>query len=314
VTNPAGAVPVGRPIANTQIYLHDAHGLPVPTGADGEIYIGGTGLARGYFQRPELTAEKFVPDSFGGGRLYRTGDIGRYLPDGVLLCAGRVDQQVKIRGVRIELGEIESLLGQHPKIAAVAVAARESGNSGKELAAYYVSRNDPGPSATELRSFLAERLPTPMLPSHFIRLPELPLTPNGKVDRQRLPEPDGARPDLTRPFLAPRTPIEEILAAAWSDVLKIAQVGIHDNFFELGGHSLSAMQVLARLRLELDTDITMASFFEMPTIEEFAWHLLSGMAMETGVNYEDIMDGDSVGDHSGHSTRERAGQLARSGV
>jgi amino acid adenylation domain-containing protein len=314
VTNPAGAVPVGRPIANTQIYLLDAHGLPVPTGADGEIYIGGTGLARGYFQRPELTAEKFVPDSFGGGRLYRTGDIGRYLPDGVLLCAGRVDQQVKIRGVRIELGEIESLLGQHPKIAAVAVAARESGNSGKELAAYYVSRNDPGPSATELRSFLAERLPTPMLPSHFIRLPELPLTPNGKVDRQRLPEPDGARPDLTRPFLAPRTPIEEILAAAWSDVLKIAQVGIHDNFFELGGHSLSAMQVLARLRLELDTDITMASFFEMPTIEEFAWHLLSGMAMETGVNYEDIMDGDSVGDHSGHSTRERAGQLARSGV
>jgi acyl-coenzyme A synthetase/AMP-(fatty) acid ligase/aryl carrier-like protein len=270
-----GPVPIGRPIANTQIYVLDAHLRPSPTGSDGEIYIGGDGLARGYSRRAALTAERFPQNPFDSkSRLYRAGDMGRFLPDGTLLCGGRVDHQVKIRGNRIELGEIESVLGRHPKVAAAVVAAREADGTGAQLVAYWVSRNGPV-AANELRAFLAESLPAPMLPSRFVALPQLPLTPNGKVDRKRLPAPEETRPELGEEYIAPRTPLEKLLAEALRDVLKIDQVGIRDNFFGLGGHSLLAMQVIARLRRQIDARLTLAAFFERPTIEEYALFLLT---------------------------------------
>jgi amino acid adenylation domain-containing protein len=278
VTSGEGALPIGRPIANTQTYILDTNLLPVPTGAQGEIFIGGDGVTRGYFKRPELTAEKFLPDPFQTGanrKIYGTGDVGHYLPDGTLMCGGRMDQQVKLRGFRIELGEIESVLGQHPAVAATVAAVKPDPAGGQRLVAYWVSRNGNAIAAGDLRAFLAERLPAHMVPSNFVSLQQLPLTPNGKIDRNRLPEPDSVRPDMDKAFAAPRTPIEEALVAAWSDVLKIEPIGIHDNFFALGGHSLSAMQVIARLRSDLDIPITVASFFEHPTIEEFALEIMT---------------------------------------
>jgi aryl carrier-like protein len=292
VTGGEGTLPIGRPIANTQIYLLDSHRLPVPTGAQGEIFIGGDGVARGYFKRNALTAEKFIHDPFStkpDARIYGTGDTGYYLPDGTVMCGGRVDQQVKLRGYRIELGEIESILSRHPSIAAAVVAVKGDPGGGQRLVAYWVGRNGASVAASELRAFLAQPLPPYMLPSSFVQLQELPLTPNGKIDRKRLPEPDSARPDLDKTFTAPRTPIEEALAAAWSDVLKIEPIGIHDNFFALGGHSLSAMQVIARLRRDFDAPITVASFFEHPTIEEFALEIMTQLYDEEVKNTGDRM-------------------------
>jgi len=275
-----GAISIGRPIANTQIYILDAHLQPVPIGVAGELYIGGNGLARGYFKRPELTAEKFIRDPFaapasGGGReganarLYKTGDLARYHADGTIEFLGRIDHQVKIRGFRIELGEIETVLAQHAQVRQAVVVAREDTPGDKRLVAYLIARL-PAPSVTDLRSFLKEQLPDYMVPAAFVMLEAFPLTPNGKVDRKALPVAEGARPQLDANYVAPQTEIERSIAAIWQDVLKTDRVGIHDNFFDLGGHSLLIVQVHARLRSITPVPITIADMFRFPTIATLA--------------------------------------------
>ena len=267
-------VPIGRPISNTQIHILDDRLLPVPSGVQGELHIAGVGLARGYLNRPDQTAEKFIPNPFSqepGSRLYDTGDIARYLPDGNIEFLGRADQQVKIRGYRIELGEVEAAIGQHPAAQEVVALAREDDPLDKRLVAYLVSdRFGPLPTITELRGYLQQKLPEYMIPSHFVMLEALPLTPNGKIDRKALPPPDETRPDLREGYLAPRSPIEEILAEIWRSILHLAEVGVHDNFFELGGHSLLATQVASRIQAVLKTELPLRALFETPTIAELA--------------------------------------------
>jgi acyl carrier protein len=270
-----GQVPIGRPIANTQIYILNDQLQPVPTGSEGEIYIGGHGLARGYFKQPRLTSERFVSHPFEPGkRLYRTGDVGRYLPGGTITISGRTDHQVKVHGHRIELGEIESALQQHPGVGAVVVRLYERPNEDPRLIAYWVERAAEPTSAGVLRSFLEEKLPKYMVPVAFVRLEELPLTPNGKIDRKRLPDPDLSRSEAERPFVAPRTPLEEIAAETWRDVLKLNRVGIRDDFFELGGDSLRAAQIAAKLRHRLEVDVPFASIFQNRTVESLALCLM----------------------------------------
>ena len=265
----SGAVPIGRPIANTRLYVLDHDLQPTPIGVPGELHIGGAGLARGYWNRPELTAEKFIADPFSdrpGDRLYKTGDLARYRPDGNLECLGRLDQQVKIRGFRIELGEIEAALASHPRIGEAVVIAREDAGP-LSLAAYLVPAAAAAvPPVAELRAFLQKTLPDYMLPAAFVVLEALPLTANGKVDRRALPAPeqDGT---ATAP---PRTPLEEILAGLWGQVLQQSSPGIHDNFFALGGHSLLATQLTARLRDALAITVPVRWLFETPTIAELA--------------------------------------------
>ena len=232
------SIPLGRPIDNTQMYILDANFQPVPIGVPGEIYISGDGLARGYLKQPDLTAEKFLPNPFSkqpGTRLYKTGDVARYLPDGNIEFLGRLDNQVKIRGFRIELGEIEAVLSQHPAVQGTVVVAREDVSGDKRLVAYVVPTREAATTANELRSFLKESC----LSTWFLRplcfSDALPLTPNGKVDRKALPAPDQSRPELEQSFVAPRTPVEEMMAGIWGEVLKLERVGIHDNFFELRG-------------------------------------------------------------------------------
>jgi acyl carrier protein len=245
---------------------------PLPAGVTGELYIGGAGLAREYLNRPELTAERFVPDPFSqaaGGRLYRTGDLARYAADGSLEFLGRMDHQVKVRGFRIELGEIESVLGRHPGVAEAVVVAREDVPGDKRLVAYVVSPN--GPSfASELRGFVSDRLPAHMVPAVFVVLDALPLTPNGKVDRRALPAPGQATLDLVRPFVPPRGPFEEAVAGIWSEVLGVDRVGAHDNFFDLGGHSLKATQVVSRIRDAFQVGTPLRQLFETPTVAGLA--------------------------------------------
>jgi aspartate racemase len=262
-------VPIGRPIANTQLYLLDAALRPVPIGVPGELCVGGRGLGRGYLQRPELTAQKFVPQPFSaapGARLYTTGDLARYWPDGTLAFLGRIDHQVKIRGMRIEPGEVEAVLCQHPAVASAVVIARQETAGDKRLVAYVVPPPDLVPTSAELRHFLQAQLPDYMVPAAFALLAELPLTPNGKVDRQALPAPDQARPDLEKVFVAPRTPVEEAIARIWAEVLGRQQVSIHDNFFALGGHSLLAAQVIYRLSEVFLVELPLRSLFETPTV------------------------------------------------
>jgi len=271
--SPPHTVTIGRPIANTQVYVLDPDLRPVPIGVPGELYIGGRCLARGYLNRPELTAEKFITHSFDGEparRLYKTGDLVRYLSDGNIEFLGRIDDQVKIRGYRIELGEIESVLAQHPCVGHSVVAVREEGPGDKRLVAYVVGQCDSQTDAHELRTFLRQKLPEYMVPSAFIFLDGLPLTPNGKVDRKGLPAPDRNRDELEQAYVAPRSPTEEILAGIWTEVLKIEQVGVHDNFFDLGGHSLLATQVISRVREAFQMDLPLRSIFEKPTVEELA--------------------------------------------
>ncbi|BCL77705.1 hypothetical protein ccbrp13_01700 [Ktedonobacteria bacterium brp13] len=242
-------VSIGRPIENTQLYVLDARLQPVPVGFTGELYIGGDGLAAGYLGRPDLTAERFIPHPFGaaGTRLYATGDVARYLADGCVDYLGRNDQQVKVRGFRIELGEIESILGQHHEVRECLVLAREDLPGEKRLVAYLIPvAADRQPSTSELRSYLATRLPEYMLPAVFVVLSCWPVTPNGKVDRGVLPAPEQERPVLHMPFVAPRTPTEEALAEIWQEVLGLREVGIHDNFFESGGDSILAIQIMLR--------------------------------------------------------------------
>jgi len=268
-----GIQTIGRPIANTQIYILDPHGNPAPIGIPGEIYIGGAGLARGYLNRPELTAEKFIANPFSterGARLYRTGDSARYLPDGNIEFVGRLDNQVKIRGFRIELGEIEAVLGQHSSLREAVVLVREDNLGEKQLVAYTVAAAGFLPSVNELRGFLQQKLPEYMVPSTFVMLVSLPFTPNGKVDRKALPAPHQTRPELEETFVAPRTPTEQTLVAIWGKVLKLEKVGIHDNFFDLGGHSLLATQVMSRIRSAFSIDLPLRRMFESPTVAEIA--------------------------------------------
>jgi amino acid adenylation domain-containing protein len=268
-----GAVPVGRPIANTSIHLLDRRLEPVPVGVVGELYIGGDGLARGYLRRPGLTAERFLPDPFAwgtGARLYRTGDLARRLPDGEVEFIGRADHQVKVRGYRIELGEIEAALAEHPAVAQAVVVVRPDASGTAQLVAYLVQAEGKVASVGNLRASLRESLPEYMIPSTFVTLSAFPLTPNGKVDRKALPAPGSERPELERELVAPRTPVEEGIAAIWAEVLGRDRIGVHDNFFELGGHSLMATQAVSRIQQTFRADLTLPTFFKTPTVAGLA--------------------------------------------
>jgi amino acid adenylation domain-containing protein len=248
------SVPIGKPSANSRIYILDPQMNPVPVGVPGELYIGGRGVARGYINRPDLTAERFIPDSLSrepGARLYRTGDVARYLPDGNIEFLGRADHQVKIRGHRIELEEIEAVLEQHSNVQKAAVTARQDGAAEKYLAAYVVARRRPAPTSDDLRAFLKQQLPAYMMPSHFVFLEAMPTTSNGKVDRRSLPAPDKGRVEARDSVVLPRTEMETVIADIWRQVLGVDRVGVYDNFFDLGGHSLLAMQVVARLEKKI---------------------------------------------------------------
>jgi amino acid adenylation domain-containing protein len=284
------SVPIGRPIANIQIYLLDRAGHLVPVGVPGELYIGGVGVARGYYQRPELTAEKFVPDPFSneaGARLFRTADLARYRPDGAIEFLGRIDHQVKLRGFRIELGEIEAVLSQQPAIKEVVVLAREDAPGDKRLVAYLVSDQEPVPTYTELRRFLKEKLPDYMVPAAFVMLDALPLTANGKVDRRVLPEPGHITLELETPYVAPRTEVESAIVAIWKEVLHIEKVGVHDNFFDLGGHSLRMIQVHSALQERLKRDLPVIELFEYPTIDSLARYLSQGKSEQSSSQQTD---------------------------
>ena len=264
-------IPIGRPIANTQIYILDSQLQPVPIGVPGELYIGGDGLARGYLNHPELTRAKFILNPFNNSpsdRLYKTGDLARYLPDGNIEFIDRIDNQVKLRGFRIELGEIEASLNSHPQIQQGVVIATEDHPGNKRLVAYVVW-SDESLSANKLREFLKSKLPEYMVPSAFVTLDNLPLTPNGKVDRQSLPIPSISQKNLESDFILPQTANEEILASIWTKVLRVKQVGIHDNFFELGGDSILAIQLIAHAN-QAGLQFTSKQLFQNPTIAELA--------------------------------------------
>ena len=265
---------IGRPLPDKQVYVLDQALQQVPPGVVGELYSGG-GLARGYLDRPELTAERFIPDPFGaepGARLYRTGDLVRQLPSGELQLLGRSDHQVQIRGMRIELAEIEARLREHPLVREVVVVAREeTPDNDKRLVAYIVPiAQQQKPTTSELRDFLKTKLPDYMVPSAFVALEALPLTPHGKVDRRALPAPDLSSFRTENAYVQPRTPVEEALAGIWEEVLEIEQVGIHDDFFELGGHSLLAMRVMARLNEHFGVELPLGVLFDAPTVAELA--------------------------------------------
>lgn len=263
--------PVGAPIANSTAYVLDPWLIPVPVNVSGELYLGGANLARGYAGRPELTAEKFVPNPYGppGSRLYRTGDQARWLPDGTLEYLGRLDLMVKIRGNRVELGEVEAALGSHSSVGSCAVAVHERAPGDKRLVAYCVPADGEEIDARVLREHLAARLPDYMLPSAFVRLAALPLTPNGKIDRRALPALDEQREGNVQ-AVRPRDVVEEVLVRAWSDVLGVRRVGVYDHFFELGGHSLTAVQVLARVREAFGVVPPLRALFEHPRLADLA--------------------------------------------
>jgi aspartate racemase len=261
-------VSIGKPIANTQIYILDQHFNPVPIGVPGEMHIGGDGITRGYINRPRQTAERFVPDLFGdkpGARLYRTGDLARYLPDGNIEFLGRIDFQVKIRGYRIELGEIEAMLKQHTAVLHTVVLDQQNKSGETQLVAYLVCTQPP--QATDLRAFLRKELPDYMLPTAFVFLDDIPLNRSGKTDRRALlalKQPQSKREDG---YIAPATPTEERLATIWSDVLETEWVSIHDNFFDLGGHSLTLMRVRAAIETQFSCSVKMMDLFRYTTVQ-----------------------------------------------
>ena len=267
------SVPIGRPIANTRVFILDRNRQPVPIGVTGELYVGGDGLARDYFGRPELTAETFVPDPFGGSpgaRLYKTGDLARYRGDGEIEFLGRADRQVKIRGFRVEIGEAEDGLARHPEVRACAVAVRQEESGQKRLVGYVVARGAAPPSVSQLRGFLKNLLPDYAVPSAFVFLDALPLTPSGKVDRNALPAPEQTPPDREELFVAPRTPGEEVIAGIWAEVLGQERIGVEDDFFALGGHSLLATQIISRVREACRVEVPMRALFEVPTVAGLA--------------------------------------------
>lgn len=275
--------PIGRAIANMQIYILDRHLQPLPIGVPGELYIGGVAIARSYINSPELTAEKFIPNPFAkdGSRLYKTGDRARYLPDGNIEFLGRIDNQVKVRGFRIELGEIETVLAAHPQVReAVVIAIDQPGN--KRLVAYIVPKQHL--DISELISYLKQKLPDYMLPSAFVKLLDaLPLTPSGKTDRRALPAPLSRERNVSTNLIPPRTATEEVLTGIWSDVLGLEQVGIYDNFFALGGHSLLAMQVIARLRETFKVELPISCLFDYPTVVELDQQILEYRQNDLGL-------------------------------
>ncbi len=277
-------VPLGRPLDNSRIYLLDRAMKPVPVGVPGELYIGGDGVARGYLNRPELTAERFLPDPFTpGGRLYRTGDQARYLPDGNLVFLGRIDLQVKIRGFRIELGEIEAALGEHPGVREAVVVTEEEPSGNKRLVAFTVPRPDTSPTPTELKTFLEGRLPDYMVPAAITVLAAIPLTSNGKIDRRALSE-LGQKDDEAAPVeQSPRNPIEEVLESIWADVFGRERVGVHENFNDLGGHSLLAIQIVARTRDAFQTEVPLRAIFEAPTIAGLAAQVETSLREDAGL-------------------------------
>src|SRR5882762_4828612 len=271
------SIPIGRPIANTRIYILDTYGEPVPVGVAGELYIGGAGVARGYLNRPELTAEKFVKDPFAaeaGARMYKTGDLGRWLPDGNIEFLGRNDDQVKIRGYRIELGEIEARLAEHAGVREAVVLAREDEPGEKRLVAYYTptDTNEGSLGAEELRSHLSSKLPEYMVPAAYVRLERMPLTANGKLNRKGLPAPEGDA-YAVREYEAPRGETEKKLAEIWAELLKVERVGRQDNFFELGGHSLLAVRMVSRIRQVLGVEAAVRDLFTHPILNDFARNL-----------------------------------------
>jgi amino acid adenylation domain-containing protein len=268
-----GAVSIGHPIDNTQVYLLDSNLRPVPVGVAGELCIGGGGVARGYLGRPQWTADKFIPDPFSleaGRRLYRTGDAARYLEDGRVEFIGRLDFQLKVRGFRIEAGEIEAALSRHPAVRESAVVAREDMPGNKQLVAYVVYNSEQEPSAGEMRGFLKESVPDYMVPSRFVSMQRLPLTPNGKVDRRALPAPGGDSNDAGMTYVAPRSLLEYTLAQIWEEVFNLRPIGVADNFFDLGGHSLLAVRIMAQVHKQLGQRLPLAVLFELATIEKLA--------------------------------------------
>lgn len=286
-------VSIGRPLANTEIYVVDAHLQLVPAGVPGELLIGGLGVARGYLARPELTAEKFIADPFGarpGGRLYRTGDLARWRRDGRLEVLGRIDHQVKLRGFRIELGEIESVLGDHPAVRQAVVVCREDRPGDKRLVAYVVAQANDAPTSAELRAFVKARLPEYMVPSTCVLLDRLPLTPNGKADRRALPAPE-ATANEGATFAAPRTEEEATLARLWAEVLGVERVGIDEDFFDLGGHSLLATQLISRVQKTFGGELGLRTLFEAPTVAGFAELLLRQRMESVGADaLADMLD------------------------
>ena len=264
-------VPLGRPLPNSRVYLLNEYLQPVPVGTVGEVYIGGAGVGRGYLNRPELTAERFIRDPFStdtDARLYKTGDLARMLSDGNIEFLGRADDQVKIRGFRIELGEIESVLVKHPGVREAVILAREDIPGGKHIVAYVVFKA--GALSTEqLREHLRHKLPEYMVPGAFVELKRIPLTLNGKVDRTALPAPEARRVEADN-YVAPRTPIEGVMAEIWCSALRLDQVGVHASFFALGGHSLMATQVISRIRNTFQVELPLRALFEAPTIAGLA--------------------------------------------
>ncbi|MBF1988706.1 MAG: amino acid adenylation domain-containing protein, partial [Fischerella thermalis M58_A2018_009] len=284
-------VPIGRPFANTELYIFDSNLQPVPIGVPGELYIGGYSLARGYLHRPDLTCEKFIPHPYSnepGVRLYKTGDLARYLPSGDIEYIGRIDHQVKLRGFRIELGEIEAVISQHPAISASVVIVREDDTANKTLVAYITLHPDQTLTIAELRRFLEAKLPNYMLPTAFVILEALPLTPNGKIDRRSLPAPDPTQLISEPNIIAPSTPVEEMLAGIWAEVLGIKKVGIHDNFFELGGHSLLATRVISQLRQVFKVELPLRCLFNQPTVAGLAKEIEKATKADLGLEIPPI--------------------------
>lgn len=271
VTSLEQPISLGKPLSNVEYYILDSHLQPLPIGLIGELHIGGIGLARGYFNRPELTQEKFITPLIKGGlrgnRLYKTGDLARYLPDGNIEYLGRIDNQVKIRGFRIELGEIEFNLSIHPQIDRCVVIAREDVPGDKRLVAYLITNRDIKPSTEELKNHLGQKLPDYMIPSHFVFLDAFPLTPNNKIDRKVLPAPN-LRQAIEESYEAPSTETEKLVADIWKTVLRLEKVGLRDNFFELGGNSLLGMHVISKISQALNIDLPLNSLFESPTISQ----------------------------------------------
>jgi amino acid adenylation domain-containing protein len=269
----SGLVSVGRPIDNTRLYILDPNMEPVPIGVPGELYIGGQGVARGYWQRPELTAEKFVRDPYcadAGARLFKTGDLARYRPDGNVECLGRIDQQLKIRGHRIEPGEVEAALSEHPAVRQAIVVGREQEPGEKQLVAYLLTRHDSELDGEALRSFLARKLPDYMLPSAYVFLEAMPVAPGGKVNRQALPPPDPSSSQPLKIFIPPRDRLEFQLLQIWQSVLHVKPIGARDSFFGLGGHSLTTVRLITEIKKQLGVDLPIATLFSAPTIERLA--------------------------------------------
>ena len=276
------SISIGRPIHNTQIYVLDSNLQPVPIGIPGELCIGGVGVARGYLHLPELTSEKFIPDPFStesGARLYKTGDLARYLPDGSLDLVGRIDHQIKIRGFRIEPGEIESTLTQCPGVLQAVVVTREDTPDEKKLVAYLTTRPESSVTTPEVTSFLKTKLPEYMLPSAFVLLNELPLTPNGKIDRRALPAPDFTRPASEKSFVPARNHLERQIANIWENVLGVRPVGVQDNFFDLGGYSLLAVRVTRQIEKVFGKKLPVTALFQLPTVEQLAQLLSEGVPL-----------------------------------